>query len=162
MKWETPEKVIIAVTMAIMCFALLGIVVIGCTGAAYLVWADQQERQAQLDSPLPPPLPTPVLPTDVARPEVQTEIVGLWVRVDDGSNSLAMFAPLGPEGYGIFHSSISGEGAWFTGRGETVYLVTEYVGLSQWVVTFSGETETTMTLQGPNGTQTWRKIAALT
>ena len=161
MRMETPEKVGIAVAVGIMGFALLGIVVIGVSSGVYLFVTNPV---AQLEPPPPPLLPSvPILPSSPSAPataEPRVAAVGLWVRTDDSSNDIAMFAPIESERYGVFHSSIDGEGAWFTGRNGVLFMVTRENGISQWRVTFP--TASTMTIQGPNESQTWRKIASLT
>lgn len=155
MELEPREKALLAVAAGLMGLALLGIVVVGCVGSAYLLW---QENQVQLDPP-PPPLPAPIPPATTPI-VLQTSLVGVWIRTDDDSHDMALFNPLRSEGYGAFFSSEGGSGAWFTGHGTTLFLVSEGGEVSQWSVTFP--TATTMTIERPTGTQTWRRVAALT
>lgn len=157
MEMEPREKAVLALAVGLMAAAMLGILVLGSGGAVYYLWAE-------LEPPPPPAVPAlpsspPGQPTNTSSPAPPEPLVGVWVRTDDDSNSLVMFSPVRAEGYGYFNSSAAGEGAWFAGSNGTVYLI-DGEGISQVTVTFP--TPRTMTIQGPEGTQTWRKLAGAT
>jgi hypothetical protein len=153
MEMEPREKAILVLAVGLMAAALLGIVVLGSAGTAYYLWAE-------LEPPPPPSVPAlPSVPPGQPVAEAQMSMVGVWMRTDDNSNSLALFSPIRSEGYGYFHSSIVGEGAWFAGENGSVYLI-DGEGITQVAVSFP--TPTTMVIQGPGGTQTWRKLAGAT
>lgn len=157
MEIDPQEKAVLVIAIGMMGFAVIGFVVMSFVGSAYLLWPEQQEI---LQEPPPaPPFPAP-RPPEAEATSVQTGMIGVWIRSDGASHSMALFNPLMSEGYGVFFSSEGGNGVWFTGQGTTVFLVHEGGELLQRSVTFP--TATTMAIAGPEGTQTWRRVAAIT